>query len=260
MKPGALFLFAAFALHQPATDWHLVWSDEFNGPAGTAPDASKWTYDLGGSGWGNHELETYTSDRASAAEDGKGHLVIRAARNAAGYTSARIKTEGKFSVRYGKIGARIEIPRGQGIWPAFWMLGNDIAKVGWPACGEIDIMENIGKEPAIVHGTVHGPGYSGANGISSADTLGQGKALADSFHEYAIEWSPDSITFFLDNHPYGTVTPASLPAGAHWVYDRPMFLLLNLAVGGGWPGNPDASTRFPQTLVVDWIRVWQRPE
>lgn len=254
---GFLLLAAVPAL--AADDWRLIWSDEFNAPANTAPNSSKWTYDLGAGGWGNHELETYTKDAQNVFQDGEGHLVIRAVKAASGkITSARLKTQGKFSVQYGRVEARMKIPHGQGMWPAFWMLGNKIESSGWPDCGEIDVMENIGKEPAVVHGTVHGPGYSGAHGISSQYTLPGGEPLSKDFHVYAVEWSPDSIKFFIDSTAYGTVTPASLPKGAAWVYNQPFFLLLNLAVGGDWPGSPDSTTQFPQTLLVDWVRVSQR--
>ncbi|MGA8026739.1 MAG: glycoside hydrolase family 16 protein [Bryobacteraceae bacterium] len=244
----------------PATNWKLIWSDEFNGAKDAPPDSSKWTYDLGAGGWGNHELEVYTKSPENISQDGEGHLVIRAVKTESGFTSARIKTQDKFTVEYGKIEARMKIPYGQGMWPAFWMLGNNIAAAGWSKCGEIDVMENIGKEPSVVHGTVHGPGYSGAHGITSQYSLPGGKPLSDDFHVYGIEWGPNSIQFFLDGQPYSTVTPASLPKGTVWVYDHPFFLLLNLAVGGGWPGNPDATTVFPQTLLVDWVRVWQSAE
>lgn len=239
-------------------DWHLVWSDEFNAPAGTPPDASKWTYDIGGGGWGNQELEVYTNRRDNVFQDGEGHLVIRAIKTqSGGYTSARLKTQGKFAIRYGRIEARMKIPFGQGMWPAFWMLGDDIDTVDWPKCGEIDVMESIGKEPSLVHGTVHGPGYSGAGGITAQYALAGSPPLADDFHVYAAEWSPDLIEFFIDGFSYARVTPASLPKGAKWVYDHPFFLLLNLAVGGAWPGNPDASSQFPQSMLVDWVRVSQ---
>ncbi len=252
-----------------ADNWTLVWSDEFNGAARTSPDRAKWTYDLGAGGWGNRELETYTQNPENVSEDGEGHLIIRAIQTApgqpiqtapGGYTSARIKTAGRFSVKYGKIAARMKIPFGQGLWPAFWMLGEDIKTAAWPKCGEIDVMENIGKEPGIVHGTIHGPGYSGSKGISHAYSLPDGQPLSADFHVYAVEWAPDSITFLLDDHPYATVTPASLPQGTRWVYDHSFFLLLNLAVGGAWPGNPDATTQFPQELIVDWVRVWQQAD
>jgi beta-glucanase (GH16 family) len=249
-----LLAFPAFA----ATSWKLTWSDEFNGAAKALPDPGKWTYDLGAGGWGNQELETYTNQADNVSQDGQGHLVIRAIKTASGYTSARIKTQDKFSVQYGKIAVRMKIPHGQGMWPAFWMLGNDIKSARWPACGEIDVMENIGKEPSIVHGTIHGPGYSGSKGISHQTALPRGQPLSDDFHVYSVEWSPAAITFFLDDKPYATVTPTDLPAGTHWVYDHPFFLLLNLAVGGDWPGNPDTTTQFPQAMVVDWVRAWKK--
>lgn len=247
----ALFALPALA----ANNWKLAWSDEFNGPAKTLPDATKWTYDLGAGDWGNKELETYTNRPENVSQDGKGHLVIRAIKTASGYTSARIKTQGRFTVQYGKVAVRMKIPHGQGMWPAFWMLGNDIKTTGWPACGEIDVMENIGKEPSIVHGTIHGPGYSYQK--DRDDSLSE-LSLSDDFHVYAIEWSQAGITFFLDDKPYGTAARTDLPAGMHWVYDHPFFLLLNLAVGGEWPGNPDSTTQFPQSMIVDWVRVWKK--
>jgi beta-glucanase (GH16 family) len=245
--------------------WKLTWSDEFNGPDGSAVDSSKWVLETGGGGWGNDELEYYTR-RPQSAHLHDGNLVIEAraekytgahgvSRN---YTSARLKTQGKFSQRYGRFEARIKIPRGQGIWPAFWMLGDDINKIGWPTCGEIDIMENIGKEPALVHGTIHGPGYNGDKGIGAPFALPGDHRFADDFHLYAVEWEPNGIRFYVDDHLYATRTPADLPKGAKWVYDHPFFLLLNVAVGGGWPGNPDASTVFPQTMLVDYVRVYAR--
>lgn len=254
------FLFAFLLASLPltsATNGKLVWSDEFNGPKNSAPDPAKWTYDLGGGGWGNQELETYTKSSGNILEDGKGHLAIRAVKlGPQHFTSARIKTEGKFTFTYGKVEARIKIPYGQGIWPAFWMLGVDISSAGWPQSGEVDVMENVGKEPTLVHGTIHGPGYSGKGGISFAFPSPGGKPFSKGFHVYTVEWLPDSIKFFVDDSLYGTVTPASLPEGTVWVYNHPFFLLLNLAVGGGWPGNPDATTSFPQTMLVDWVRVY----
>jgi endo-1,4-beta-xylanase len=240
---------------QPA--WKLVWSDEFNAAAGTGVDRANWDFDLGGGGWGNNELEVYTNSVENVSHDGAGNLVIRAVKNGTGYTSARIKTQGKRTFQYGRVEARIKIPYGQGIWPAFWMLGADIGTAGWPACGEIDIMENIGKEPATVHATVHGPGYSGGSGIGGALNF-SGVRFADSFHVYAVEWSPDSMVFFVDGVQYFEVTPAKLPAGKTWVFQHPFFVILNVAVGGGWPGNPDATTVFPQQMLVDWVRFSQR--
>jgi beta-glucanase (GH16 family) len=238
--------------------WRMVWHDEFDSAAGTAPDRARWTFDLGQTGWGNAELEDYTASTANAFHDGEGHLIIQSIALPGGkYTSARLKTQGLSAFRYGRIEARIRIPFGQGIWPAFWMLGKDIGTAGWPRSGEIDIMENIGKEPAMVHGTIHGPGYSGASGISGSYTLDKGR-FADDFHLFAVEWQPDSIEFSVDRTMYKRITPADLPKDARWVYDHPFFLLLNLAVGGRWPGNPDATTQFPQRMIVDYVRVYSR--
>ena len=252
--------------------WKLTWSDEFNGVNGSPVDASKWISESGGGGWGNDELEYYTT-RPDNAYQQDGNLVIKVREEkytgadgvTRNYTSARLKTLGKFSQTYGRFEARIKIPRGQGIWPAFWMLGDDIEKPasdksGWPACGEIDIMENIGKEPALVHGTIHGPGYSGEHGISASFGFPSNQVFAADFHVYAVEWEPAAIRFYVDDHLYTTRTPADLPKGAKWVYDHPFFLLLNVAVGGGWPGSPDASSVFPQTMLVDYVRVYERAQ
>ena len=214
-------------------------------------DTTKWVMETGGNGWGNDELEYYTS-RTKNASLHDGNLVIQVldekfagpdgvSRN---YTSARLKTQGKFSQAYGRFEARIKIPKGQGIWPAFWMLGANIDKVPWPDSGEIDIMENIGKEPYLVHGTIHGPGYSGSSGIGTSHALSGERKYFNDFYVYAVEWEPKEIRFYVDDQLYTTRTPADLPKGAKWVYDHPFFLLLNVAVGGGWPGNPDASTDF----------------
>ena len=242
----------------------LVWSDEFNAPNDSPVDSSKWVLESGGNGWGNEELEYYTARPQNAVQH-DGNLVIKALEEkytgsdgvTRNYTSARLKTQAKFAQKYGRFEARIKIPYGQGIWPAFWMLGDDIEKKGWPKCGEIDVMENIGKEPAIVHGTIHGPGYSGGNGIGAPFELPAGQRFADDFHVFAVEWEPKAIRFYVDDHLYTTRTPADLPQGAKWVYKHPFFILLNVAVGGGWPGNPDASTAFPQTMLVDYVRVYR---
>ena len=238
--------------------WTLVWSDEFDGPASTAPDPAKWVFDLGAGGWGNEELETYTSGRENSYLDGAGNLVIVARTAEPGqYTSARIKTLSKYAVKYGRIEARMKLPAGQGIWPAFWMMGVDASSAGWPQCGEIDIMENIGREPSMVHATIHGPDYSGAGGISQSYTLPDAQWFAADYHVFATEWSENSIQFFVDGHLYHTVTHAALPKGADWVFQHPFFLLLNVAVGGSWPGNPDATTVFPQQMLVDYVHVYQ---
>ena len=235
--------------------WQLVWSDEFNGPD---LDTTKWAFDLDGGGWGNSELEYYTS-RTNNARIENGQLVIEARQesyNGSSYTSARLLTKGKWSWTYGRIEARIKIPRGQGLWPAFWTLGANIGSAGWPACGEIDIMENIGREPAIVHGTVHGPGYSGGNGIGGPYSLPGGAAFADDFHVYAVEWTTNQIKWFVDGQQYFMVTPANLPNGTTWVFTQPQFLLLNVAVGGSWPGNPNGTTTFPQRMTVDYVHIY----
>lgn len=245
--------------------WVLTWSDEFNGPNGSGVDPSKWVFDLGGGGWGNEELEYYT-DRLKNARLEDGFLVIQAHREiftAAGgvtwnYTSARLKTLGKFTQTYGRFEARIKLPFGQGMWPAFWMLGEDIGKAGWPACGEIDIMENIGKEPSKVHGSIHGPGYSGADGLEAPYALAGNQRFADDFHVFAAEWEPGVVCFYVDGVLYATRRRADLRPGQKWAFDHPFFLLLNVAVGGAWPGNPGASTVFPQTMLVDYVRVYQR--
>lgn len=241
-------------------DWQLTWSDEFNQPDGSVPDAAKWKYDLGGNGWGNHELEYYTAHTNNVRIEA-GKLIIQANQEdyqGMHYTSGRLLTAGKASWTYGLFEARIQIPRGQGIWPAFWLLGAGVATNGWPGCGEIDIMENIGREPGTIHGTVHGPGYSGEHGIGGPVTLPGGATMADGFHVFAVDCEPASLTWYLDGKPYFSITPASLPKNARWVFDQPKYLLLNLAVGGSWPGYPTASNVFPQRMTVDYVRVYQK--
>jgi beta-glucanase (GH16 family) len=244
----------------------LVWSDEFNGKNGSLPDASRWTYDIGGSGWGNHELEYYTN-RAENARIEHGKLIITARQETYtgpdgakfNYTSARSKSQGLFSQAYGRFEARIKLPAGQGIWPAFWMLGDDIKSVGWPKCGEIDIMENVGKEPGINHGSLHAPSSTNrTSDMRTTITLPAGRKLSDDFHLYAVEWEPGVVRFYLDANLYATFTSAQWPEGGTWVFDHPFFLILNVAVGGDWPGLPDAATHFPQSMQVDYVRVYKR--
>ncbi len=247
--------------------WTLSWSDEFNGTNGSPVDASKWVTEDGGNGWGNDELEYYTA-RPQNAYQQDGNLVIKVLQEkytgadgvTRNYTSARLKTLGKFAQAYGRFEARIKIPRGQGIWPAFWMMGEDIDKAGWPKCGEIDVMENIGKEPALVHGTIHGPGYSGDKGIGAPFSFTPPQVFADDFHVYAVEWEPNTIRFYVDQHLYETRKASDLPVGTKWVYDHPFFMLLNVAVGGPWGGLPDASSVFPQIMLVDYVRVYRRAD
>jgi beta-glucanase (GH16 family) len=245
--------------------WTLVWSDEFNGPDGTGIDTTKWAAQIGGTGWGNQELEYYTGDLANAQQSG-GNLVITATTAGAAaqtcwygqctYTSARLQTMGLFSQEYGRFEARIKIPAGQGLWPAFWLLGNNINSASWPTCGEIDIMENIGNEPGTVHGSMHGPSPSGATNLTGSYTLPGSAAFSDDFHIFAVEWAAGVAKFYVDDTLYETETPADDPTGATWVYDQPFFILLNVAVGGNWPGSPNATTVFPQTMLVDYVRVY----
>ena len=249
----------------PSPTYQLVWSDEFGGADGTAPDASKWAIQTGGGGWGNNELEYYTARPQNVQVSG-GNLIITAIKEdytgadgiARHYTSARLQTKGLFTQQYGRFEARIQIPKGQGMWPAFWMLGNNIDTAGWPACGETDIMENIGKEPSIVHGTLHARGYP-PEGYTAAYTLPNGQNFADDFHIFAAEWEPQQIRLYVDGTLYATDTQSASPAPASWPFDgQPFFMLLNLAVGGKWPGDPDSTTRFPQQMLVDYVRVYQK--
>ena len=241
--------------------WSLTWSDEFDGASGANADSNKWVYETGNGsgGWGNSELEYYRSQ--NGVLDGNGNLVITAKQetySGFNYTSARLKTQGKSTWTYGHIESRIKIPYGQGVWPAFWLLGDDINTVSWPGCGEVDVMENIGKEPTKVHGTLHGPGYSGGAGPTAVYTLSDTGKFADDFHVFAIEWEASVIRWYVDGTLYSTKTPADIGSGNTWVFDKPFFILLNFAVGGGWPGNPDSTTTFPQTMTVDYVRVCQR--
>ncbi|MET7383858.1 RICIN domain-containing protein [Streptomyces sp. NPDC005529] len=241
----------------------VTFQDTFDGAAGSAVDSSKWQIETGDN-VSNHERQYYTSGNKNAALDGQGHLVITARKEnpsnyqcwygTCQYTSARLNTSGKFTSTYGHVEARMKIPRGQGMWPAFWMLGSDIGQVGWPNSGEIDVMENVGFEPSTVHGTIHGPGYSGSAGIGAGYSLPNGQAFADAFHTFAVDWAPNSISWSVDGTVYQRRTPADL-GGNTWVFNKPFFLILNLAVGGYWPGDPDGSTAFPQQLVVDEVKV-----
>ena len=255
----------AFGTGSAYGGWQLVWSDEFTNADGSSPDPTKWGYDTGA--WpDNAELEYYTTRTNNARIQG-GNLVIEADQENYGgrsYTSARLKTQYKWSWAYGRIEARIKIPKGQGIWPAFWMLGTNIDSVSWPTCGEIDIMENIGtitnNEQSKAHGTIHGPqdghDYNYGSGVGGTYTLPGGAILSDDFHIYAIEWTTNQIKWFVDTNLYFTATPASLPSDGIWVFTAPEFIILNVAVGGQWPGNPDATTVFPQQMLLDYVRVY----
>lgn len=237
-------------------NWQITWSDEFNGLAGQLPDASKWTFDLGTGqdGWGNSELQSYTNSPANISLDDQGNMVITAINEGNRFTSARIKTQGLFAQQYGRFEARIKTPYGPGIWPAFWMLGENIETEPWPACGEIDIMELRGQEPHIIHGTIHGPGYSGGNPVTGSYALVNDRFDND-FHLFAIEWDKDKIDFFVDDYLYQRIERGDVPG--EWVYDQPFFILINLAVGGNYVGFPTAQTPFPQKMYIDYVRVYQ---
>jgi len=242
---------------EPAVEHGLLWADEFDGPAGQSPDPKKWRFDIG-TDWGNAQLEYDTGRPENVSLDGNGNLAITAREElyqGKSYTSARIKTKDLFEQTYGRFEARIHLPVGQGIWPAFWLLGGNIDEVHWPNCGEIDIMEYLGQEPRVLHGTIHGPGHYGDNAVSKKHMLSQG-GFHLGFHEFVVDWKPDSITWSVDGFTYHTVRPEELPRGSTWVYDHPFFIILNVAVGGRWPGSPDETTVFPQTMLVDYVRIY----
>jgi beta-glucanase (GH16 family) len=240
--------------------WTLVWRDEFDGPKGSPPDSSKWTPVVAPAS-SNMELEYYTARPENLALDGNGNLTITARSEAymgLKYTSARIETVGKFEQAYGRWESRIKIPRGQGIWPAFWIMGNN-ADVGWPARGELDIEENRGKEPTISIGAMHGPGYSGSLDFRAQHVIAEG--VWQNFHVFTCEWELNVVRWYVDGELFETRTPADLAArggNLKWVYDHPFYIIMNVAVGGLFPGSPDATTPFPQALVADYVRVYKR--
>jgi len=249
----------------PPEGWQLVWDEPFDGPEGAPPDPARWTYDTGGHGWGNQQLEYNTNRSANVALDGQGHLLITARRQSIGgnaYTSGRIKTLGLFAQRYGRVEARLKLPAGQGLWPAFWMLGADFPTAGWPDCGEIDILEARGQDTSVLLGSVHGPGYSGGEAISHRYRLSEAEVAAgrldEAFHDVAVEWDPARIVYLFDGRAYATISADDVLSRGRWVFDKPYFLLLNLAVGGNFVGPPNEETAFPASLVVDHVRVWER--
>lgn len=238
-------------------NWRLVWQDEFDGPAGQLPSSDNWVFDIGrgpdGDGWGNRELQSYTNNPDNVSLDGQGNLNITAL-NAGGFTSARITTKGKFEQRYGRFEARIKLPYGPGLWPAFWMLGSNIDQVDWPQCGEIDIMEFKGQEPNIIHGSMHGPGYSKDDPITKTYGLADSRFDYD-FHIFAIEWSENAIDYYVDDVLYQRIKKEDVPG--EWVFNQPFYILLNFAVGGSFVGFPSIDTEFPKTMVVDYVNVYQ---
>lgn len=265
----AAMLFCHLNINAQKDKGEIVFQDEFNQANNAPVDSSKWTAEIGGGGWGNQELQYYTDKIENAYHDGQGSLFIKAVKQTAPlaldcwygkcqYTSARLITKGKFDRKYGRFEARIKIPRGQGMWSAFWMLGNDIDRIGWAKCGEIDVMENIGREPTNVYGTLHGPEYSGANGISTPFSLPKKQIFADDFHVYAVDWTKNEIEFYVDDNLYKTINAKDLPPKKDWVYEHPFFMILNLAIGGNWGGAPDATTVFPGEMKIDYVRVYSR--
>jgi len=233
-----------------AQSWNLVWSDEFNN---ATINTKNWIYDTGGGGWGNAELEDYSA-RPQNAVIWKGNLLIIGKKETygnSGYTSARMKTEGLQSWIYGKIEARIKLPSGQGLWPAFWLLGDTISKVGWPQCGEIDIMECINVSPEV-YGTMHW--YNAGNASYGGDTIPK---TVNTYHTYGVEWDSTAIRWTFDSVQYWVGNIANNINNTN-AFHKPFFILLNMAIGGSWPGNPNSSTPFPDTMFVDWVRVYQK--
>lgn len=260
MRIGAMVLATACTSTAPADEWELVWADEFQGAEDEPPDPANWSFDVGGDGWGNDQLEYDTDRPVNVSSNGDGFLRIRARREAYegnDWTSGRIKTKALQAFEYGKIEARIKLPAGKGIWPAFWMLGEDIDAVGWPSCGEVDILEMRGEEPDTVFGTIHGPGYSGGSGVTTEVTF-DGVDFSADFHDFGIVWDPDTLVWTVDGEVLATATPGDLPPFTAWVFDHPFFLLLNVAVGGTVVQEPDASTPDEVVMAVDHVKVWQR--
>ncbi|MEO0900785.1 MAG: glycoside hydrolase family 16 protein [Bacteroidota bacterium] len=225
------------------------------------------SFDIGngpnGDGWGNQELQYYT-DRPDNVTVENGFLLITAREESfqgSQYTSARLITQDKFEQEFGRFEARIRLPFGQGIWPAFWMLGADIDENPWPGAGEIDIMEYRGQEPSILIGSIHGPGYNGGDAISKEFTL-ENDRFDTGFHVFGIEWGPDFINFYVDDVLYNQITPEDVDEETDgegvWVFNKPFFILMNLAVGGTFVGSPNDETQFPQTMIVDYVRVYER--
>ena len=244
---------------EPAPDgWTLRWSDEFEGPAGQQIDTKKWKYSVGPANV-NSELEYYTDRLENSALDGQGHLLITARKEAykgRNYTSAKFTSAGLFQVKYGRLEARIQLPAGKGLWPAFWALGTNINSVGWPSCGEIDIMETMGSQLSINRGSLHGPGYSGGNPLTAQYHLPAGPDFSQAFHVFAAEWEENVVRFYVDNQLYETRTPKDL-SGKTWAYNHEFYMIMNVAVGGQFPGPPDDSI-FPRTELIDYVRVYSR--
>jgi beta-glucanase (GH16 family) len=238
----------------------LTWSDEFDGPEGAEPDPSRWGHDLGGD-WNKQELQYYTASTENASINGRGQLVVTARKDTTAgrtcpngpcqYSSGRLSTAGRFSQLYGTFETRIKLPAGPGVLPAFWMLGDNIHEVGWPNCGEIDVVEHPGERADTIHGSVHGRGYS----AGETYRLPRSRAFSDDFHTFTVKWMPKAVEFFVDGIRYARQTSTTTGTGG-WVYDHPFFLVLNLAVGGEWAGAPNGRVEFPQQMLVDYVRVY----
>jgi beta-glucanase (GH16 family) len=266
-RTHSIQLYKAHTTHSRVASAHkrLIWSDNFTGPAGASPDPSKWSFDEGGAGWGDNELQYFTSRPSNATLNGKGDLLITARREkyigpdgvARGYTSARLQTFNTFQFTYGLMEARIRPASGKGLLSAFWSLGNEAYAEpnGWPASGEIDTMEVLGRAPRAVFGTIHGPWRWAPSGVGT--TLRSPVPLTKAFHTYGVRWSPNEIDFLLDGRIYKTLRPSDLRPRSKWPFQHPFFLLLNLAVGGDFARRPSSTTHFPARMVVDWVRVWQ---
>lgn len=255
----------------PGARWAQVWSEEFDGAAGARIDEATWNYEIGdgcshgGCGWGNNEKEYYTDSPNNVALNGSGQLMIVARVAPAGlacfygpckYTSARITTRGKMTAEPGRVEARIKLSTGQGLWPAFWMLGYSFPAKGWPESGELDIMENKGSEPTITSSAVHGPGYSGATPFAHRQTL-PGGAVISEFHTYAVEWDSLSVRYFIDGEMHYKVSRDQMRKYGRPILAQPFFLILNLAVGGHFDGDPKSDAIFPATMLVDYVRVYK---
>jgi beta-glucanase (GH16 family) len=252
--------------------WKQVWSDEFNGPAGARIDSARWVHDTGDGcqvgicGWGNDEKEFYTDAAENSALNGRGQLAITARRAPAGltchygpcrYTSAKVTTRGKAVAKPGRVEARIKLPSGQGLWPAFWMLGSSHPSTKWPDCGELDIMENHGSAPAATSSAIHGPGYSGKTPFAHGYSLPRG-SFSSGFHRFAVEWDSVSVRFFVDDSLHYARSRTEVEPHGKWVFDQPFVIILNLAVGGMFDGDPASDAMLPATMLVDYVRVYER--
>jgi beta-glucanase (GH16 family) len=277
LSSALLFLTLVITTSAHSQTWRLVWSDEFNGPANSLPSSADWNIVRGWGPKGNHEIQFYcqpTDDdgpcdksNPNLYEDGNGHLVVKAIHTGQLWSSARLNTQGKHAILYGRIEARLRMEPGAGFWPAFWLLGDDIDKVGWPSCGEQDIIEWVQKYgPSTTSSTIHGPGYSGAHGIGHTFTFPLVNGVAGriddgNFHTYGMTWSPNRMEFYRDDpsKPFFVVTPADLPPGAKWVYDHPFYVILNFAIGeAGFPGSTDPTTPPTGSMQVDYVRFYQQ--